>query len=170
MVDTDNDDERPGDEVINDEIEGGELGVDEEEDNGVSFDDVEKEADTTSDDPRGARIVVMKKAYKDGLREVPLNSTWKSIEHQMKILEVMHKVKFVKEGNSFGSFNRPDFTNEKCWETMLWDMMPGIRGLSDRKKCIKWCTYLRAMKKKFSDYKTNLAMKQKKAFLKCKLN
>ena len=167
MTDTDSDE----DEVIN-TGEGPEEEEGTPQENLITPHRVEEEEDEFEDtnvgDDKEKRQSVMKQAYDNGLKEIYNEYVWSSIKDQIRIKQILHKVKFVKEGNEFGSFNRPDFTNENCWEAVLWNALPTFRKASDREKCVKWMTYLPYIRKRLSDYKTNMAMKQKKAYIKCK--
>ena len=126
----------------------------------------EEESDTTAVDSIDKRKRKLIRAYDEKIIEVAREETMLSIKRTMELYQVLKKVKFVKQGEELGSFNRPDFTNEKSWQSIVWNGM-AFKTLSDGKKAMKWMTYLPQMKKLFSDYKTSVTSNQKEAFLKC---
>ena len=125
------------------------------------------EKDTTEMDDDEVRRRTLVRTYNEKLAEVYNADTMNAIKRTMDLHKVINKVKFVRAGDELGTFKMPDFTNEGCWQSIVWNSM-SFQNLSDGRKARKWMTYLPYIKKLFSDYKTSVTSNQKEAFLKCK--
>ncbi len=135
----------------------------------LTYDNIEEnvEKDTTETDDDEVRRKTLVRTYNQKLAEVYNADTMNAIKRTMDLHKVLNKVKFVRAGDELGTFKMPDFTNEECWQSIVWNSM-SFQNLSDGRKARKWMTYSPYIKKLFSDYKTSVTSNQKEAFLKCK--
>ena len=77
---------------------------------------------------------------------------------------VIPHVKFICEGSAIGSFERPDFTNKECWQHVVLDKA-GYGSISPRGKAKVWVTYRKDIAEAFSNHRSNVTSRMKKAFL-----
>lgn len=77
---------------------------------------------------------------------------------------VLPHEKFVSEGSSMGSFERPDFTDKESWYYVVLDKA-GYGSLSPRAMAKIWVTYRKDVAEAFSNHRSNVSGRMKKAFL-----
>lgn len=77
---------------------------------------------------------------------------------------VIPQVKFVSEGSALGSFERPDFTDKDCWPNVIMNKS-GYGSMSPRGKAKIWVTYRKDVGESFSNHRSNVTARMKKAFL-----
>lgn len=77
---------------------------------------------------------------------------------------VIPQVKFISEGSALGSFERPDFSNKNCWQSVILNKA-GYGSMSPRGKAKIWVTYCKDIAEAFSNHRSNVTARMKKAFL-----
>ena len=79
---------------------------------------------------------------------------------------ILPQMKFIKQGRNFGSFEKPDFTNNNCFLNHLFEAMPEIQDQSDRYKACYWNTYKGVCKQQMSQHRSRVTHAQKQNFIK----
>ena len=120
--------------------------------------------DTTAEDERKKRRLVMIKAYSDNIGQQHQDNTMRSINRVLRQM-VLPKMKFLENTNKFGSFNRPDFTDPNSWVSKLFTKIPALDNATDRMKCQVWITYKAKIKEQFSLHRSSVTLKIKRAMI-----
>ena len=120
--------------------------------------------DTTAEDERKNRRLVMIKAYSDNIGQQHQDNTMRSINRILRQM-VLPKMKFLENTNKFGSFNRPDFTDPNSWVSKLFTKIPALDNATDRMKCQVWITYKAKIKEQFSLHRSSVTLKIKRAMI-----
>ena len=81
---------------------------------------------------------------------------------------VIPNVKFVGDSKSLGSFEKPDFTSEDCWQNELFKKIPCLANLTDKEKVINWKTYKTQLKMEFGNVRGVVTKKIKMIFMNSK--
>ena len=85
------------------------------------------------------------------------------------ILKLVRRVvlpfeKFTSEGTSIGTFERPDFTNQAGWPYIVLKKA-GFKDKDPRSMAKIWNTYRKDVSDVFSNHRSNVSVRMKKAFL-----
>lgn len=123
--------------------------------------------DTTEKDARGVRKLQMIKVYGEGIGHLPSENTQRCINAVVRNT-ILPKMKFVASGTRFGSFERPDFSDEKSWVNILFGKIPNLNDLSDGMKCKVWITYRAKIKEQFGLHRAKITHHIKNNFIKGK--
>lgn len=121
--------------------------------------------DTTDRDSKGSRKLVMIRAYAEGVGHIKNENTMRCINSAVRG-SILPKMKFVPTGCGFGSFDKPDFTDDKAWVNILYSKIPCIQGLTDNVKCKIWIAYRKKVKEQFSLHRSAVTLKIQRAFIK----
>lgn len=125
--------------------------------------------DSTVRDPIVKRRSVLIETYNENVGEKSNDKVFESLRKTIIKKGVLNRIKFLKEGRRFGSYDHPDFT-AVCWQSVVFDGMANMRHLTDRQKAIKWITYRSMLRKLFVGYKTDTTYKMKRSLMECKYN
>ena len=140
-----------------------------ENDTGEKFEDETGDPmDTSEKDSTDNRKQVMMKTYVEDIGHRPSENTQRCINVVVRNT-ILPKMKFVPSGKAFGSFDKPDFTDQKSWVNILFSKIPNLGELSDAMKCRVWITYKARIKEQFSLHRAGITHKIKLNFVKCKL-
>ena len=91
-----------------------------DDDNSESLiDNTQNFEDTTDKDSREKRKQVMLKVYGEGIGHRSSENTLKCINVVVRNT-ILPKLKFVSSGTRLGSFEKPDFSDEKSWVNILF--------------------------------------------------
>ena len=126
-----------------------------------------QEEDTVKGDDVEKRKITLLRAYSGRKTEAYMSNTARELRKQFRMV-IAPRVKFVRDSKKFGTFDQPDFSSEDCWQNDLFDRMPRLRNISDRKRASLWMTYRRNMRKELSNLQAKWTSGIKKEFLKRK--
>ena len=123
--------------------------------------------DTKEGDDIEKRKSNMRRAYDD---EVKMKLDANSLRTLKSILrrEIIPMVKFVPESNSFGAFEKPDFSSPECWQNKLFEKMPKLMEQGDTYKVKYWMTYKSHLKTEFANVRGIVNKKIKAVFMNSK--
>ena len=137
-------------------------------DESLTEDTTQEVQDTTDKDSADKRKQVMMKVYGEDIGHRHSENTQRCI-NVVVCNTILPKMKFVPGGKTFGSFDKPDFTNKKSWVNVLFAKIPNLADLSDAMKCKVWITYRARIKEQFSLHRAGITHKIKMNFVRSKL-
>ena len=120
--------------------------------------------DTTEGDDVNQRKLNLIMTYNRGSKKEYNDVVMKMLARCLRV-EILPKMKFVRGGRTFGSFNQPDFSDKKCWVNKLFSMIPVLDNGTDRYKAEIWMTYRVKIKEQFSLHRSSKSARIKTNFL-----
>lgn len=126
--------------------------------------EIEIHNDTMPTDPKEDRIMNLKRVYAEKIVERSSKDTERMLKRVLRT-SIIPQVKFVYDGKAFGSYHKPDFTNEGCWQSVLFDQIETMKNVSDGKKAKIWMTYCKSLKQEFSNARGRVMTEMRKAFM-----
>lgn len=148
--------------------------------NRTSFSGADREGDSSTNETSAAesavrdrnlinqRKIELIEVYNSGAVKRKNENTLRTLSKEVRKV-IIPKMKFVKAGQLLGSFECPDFTDEKCWVNALFGNIPNLKSASDRVKGEVWMTYRKNIKEQFSLHRSAVTLRIKDKFLKGKL-
>ena len=128
------------------------------------FDENEHSRDTVSTDELNLRKMAMIEAYESGNKSAFNKNTMSSFNRAIRKLAIPH-IKFLETSKGFGSFEKPDFSDEECWVNKIFEFV-NMANTTDKRKVSVWMTYRNKVKEQFSLHRSSVTSKVKEKFVK----